>query len=51
MRSLARELLNDWDTFWVVLDYPDFPLTNNQAYAARGISFVMPRPWLCRAAT
>lgn len=20
-RPLARELLNDWDTFWVVLDY------------------------------
>lgn len=30
-RALARELLNDWDTFWVVLDHPDLPLTNNLA--------------------
>lgn len=30
-RALARELLNDWDTFWVVLDYPELPLTNNEA--------------------
>ena len=50
-RALARELLNDWDTFWVVLDHPELPLTNNEAYAARGISLIMPRPWLCRAAT
>jgi hypothetical protein len=34
MRALGRELLNDWDTFWVVLDYPDFPLTNNEAERA-----------------
>ena len=33
-RALARELLNDWDTFWVVLDYPEFPLTNNEAERA-----------------
>jgi transposase len=33
-RKLARELLNDWDTFWVVLDYPEFPLTNNEAERA-----------------
>jgi hypothetical protein len=30
-RALARELLNDWDTFWVVLDHPELPLTNNLA--------------------
>ena len=29
-RALARELLNDRDTFWVVLDYPWLPLTNNE---------------------
>ena len=23
MRALARELLNDWDTYWVVLDHPE----------------------------
>ncbi|MBP6808315.1 MAG: IS66 family transposase [Chromatiaceae bacterium] len=33
-RALARELLNDWDTFWVVLDYPWLPLTNNEAEQA-----------------
>jgi hypothetical protein len=33
-RTLARELLNDWDTFWVVLDNPDLPLTNNDAERA-----------------
>lgn len=33
-RALARELLNDWDTFWVVLDHPDLPLTNNRAERA-----------------
>jgi hypothetical protein len=33
-RALARELLNDWDTFWVVLDYPELPLTNNEAERA-----------------
>jgi len=33
-RALARELLNDWDTFWVVLDHPELPLTNNTAERA-----------------
>ncbi len=33
-RALAREFLNDWDTFWVVLDYPWLPLTNNEAEQA-----------------
>lgn len=33
-RALARELLNDWDTFWVVLDHPQLPLTNNAAERA-----------------
>jgi transposase len=33
-RALARELLNDWDTFWVVLDHPELPLTNNLAERA-----------------
>jgi hypothetical protein len=33
-RELAREFLNDWDTFWVVLDYPWLPLTNNEAERA-----------------
>jgi hypothetical protein len=30
----VRELLDDWDTFWVVLDYPHLLLTNNDAERA-----------------
>jgi len=30
-RALARELLNDRDTWWVVLDHPELPLTKNAA--------------------
>lgn len=33
-RALAREILNDWDAFWVVLRYPFLPLTNNEAESA-----------------
>lgn len=33
-RSLAREFLNDWEAFWVVLQYPFLPLTNNEAERA-----------------
>jgi len=32
--ALARGLLNDWDTFWVALDHPELPLTNNAAERA-----------------
>jgi hypothetical protein len=33
-RALARELLNDWTTFWLVLDDVWLPLTNNEAERA-----------------
>jgi len=33
-RALAHELLNDWDSFWVVLEHPHLPLTNNEAERA-----------------
>jgi hypothetical protein len=33
-RALVRELLNDWESFWIVLDYPHLPLTNNAAERA-----------------
>jgi hypothetical protein len=33
-RALAREFLNDWDTYWAVLDHPSLPLTNNEAERA-----------------
>ncbi|MCP4420293.1 MAG: transposase [Chloroflexi bacterium] len=30
-KKLARELLNDWDAIWKVLEYPELPITNNIA--------------------
>ncbi len=33
-RKLARELLNDWDTIWAVLEHPELPITNNIAERA-----------------
>ena len=33
-RQLARELLNDWDAIWTVLEHPDLPITNNIAEQA-----------------
>jgi hypothetical protein len=49
-RALAVEFFNDWEAIFRVLDHPHLPLTNNDAYAARGISVVMPHPRLCRMA-
>jgi transposase len=33
-RSLARELLYDWDAIWTVLTHPALPITNNEAERA-----------------
>ncbi len=33
-KKLARELLNDWDAIWNVLQYPQMPITNNLAERA-----------------
>lgn len=33
-KKLAREFLNDWEAIFRILDYPDFPLTNNEAERA-----------------
>ena len=30
-RQFARELLNDWDAIWNILDFPHLPITNNLA--------------------
>jgi len=30
-KKLARELLNDWDAIWRVLEHPELPITNNIA--------------------
>jgi transposase len=57
-RALARELLNDWNTFWIVLDHPELPLTNNLAeralrhwVIARRISYGTRNPQGSRAFT
>ncbi|MBU1661445.1 MAG: IS66 family transposase, partial [Chloroflexi bacterium] len=33
-RQLARELLNDWDAIWTVLEHTELPITNNIAEQA-----------------
>jgi len=33
-KKLARELLNDWDAIWNILQYPQMPITNNLAERA-----------------
>jgi hypothetical protein len=33
-QALAREFLNDWEAIWIVLQYPQLPLTNNEAEQA-----------------
>lgn len=33
-KALAREILNDWDAIFRILDYPWYPLTNNEAERA-----------------
>lgn len=33
-KKLARELLNDWEAIWKVLEYPHLPITNNVAERA-----------------
>jgi hypothetical protein len=33
-RELGREFLNDWETIFRVLEYPAWPLTNNEAERA-----------------
>jgi len=57
-RALAREFLNDWDTFWVVLNHPELALTNNAAeqalrhwVIARRISYGTRNPQGSRAFT
>jgi hypothetical protein len=45
-----RHLAKNWEPLTLFLRKPGVPLTNNLAYAARGISKVMPTPGLCRVA-
>ena len=33
-KALAREFLNDWDAIFRILEYPHYPLTNNEAERA-----------------
>jgi hypothetical protein len=49
-RALARELLNDWDTFWVVLDHPELPLSRVEVWRGDrrpGLSVSAPFVWRC----
>jgi len=55
---LAHELLNDWSTSWIVLEYPELPPTNNLAeralrhwVIARRISYGTRNPQGSRAFT
>jgi hypothetical protein len=41
-------VLDRWSTLTLFLKVPGAPLDNNQTYAARGISLVMPTAGLCR---
>jgi len=34
VKSLSREFLNDWEAIFKILEYPQFPLTNNEAERA-----------------
>ena len=34
VKALARELLNDWEAIFRILDYPHYPLTNNESERA-----------------
>lgn len=34
VREFSREILNDWDAIFRILDYPQYPLTNNEAERA-----------------
>ena len=33
-KELAREFIHDWGAIWRILEYPSFPLTNNEAERA-----------------
>lgn len=39
--KLAKEFLNDWDAIFRVLDYPFYPLTNNEAERACAIGLLL----------
>jgi hypothetical protein len=41
-------MLKRWQALTGFLRIPGAPLDNNEAYAARGISRIMPRSYLCR---
>jgi len=49
-RKILASLREHWAGLTLFLDHPEIPLDNNGAYAARGISPVMPPPDLCRVA-
>jgi len=49
-RALARELLNDWNTFWIVLEHPELPLSRVEVWRGDrrpGLSVAAPFVWRC----
>ena len=44
----CADILEHRAALWTFVDREGVEPTNNEAYAARGISFIMPRPGLCR---
>jgi hypothetical protein len=45
---MAKEMLKVEEAFWTFIDVEGLEPTNNFAYAASGISEIMPGPGLCR---
>ncbi len=45
----CADMLEHRAALWTFLDHEGVDPTNNHAYAARGISVIMPRPGLCRS--
>jgi hypothetical protein len=46
----CQDILDHQQALWTFVDRRGVDPTNNHAYAARGISMIMPRPGLCRVA-
>jgi len=47
-RGTAKDLLRQWASLWTYVHRDGAVPSNNHAYAACGISDIMPRPGLCR---
>ena len=48
VHAVLRSMMRHWSGLVTFLDHPKIDLDNNQAYAASGISLIMPTSGLCR---